>query len=232
MNKTFTVAVVAAIAVLAGCSSQHRAAPSATAPSGQLTGTMSDWVNAVCERTTPPMPMQRGRIMGQATNPMVCRGLMQGNGVRVPLPISIGTYTSQSVMGHDLDQLGAYANGNDGTQYVVFGTIPTSAVAAEAAMLEPLRAYGFDVVPSPNSVSGASPSPRGDADGVPSPASTAPSPATGRQIPADADGQGFLSYPGAWCNYTNPAVVIARTADSALSNVKPVRGGTTTEASA
>jgi diguanylate cyclase len=36
------------------------------------------------------------------------------------------------------------------------------------------------------------------------------------QIPPDADRQGFLSYPGARCNYTNPAVVIGRTADSAL----------------
>lgn len=51
------------------------------------------------------------------------------------------------------------------------------------------------------------------------PPSTAPprAPDTGRQIPADADSQGFLGYPGARCNYTNPAVVIARTADSALS---------------
>ena len=38
----------------------------------------------------------------------------------------------------------------------------------------------------------------------------------GRQIPPDADRQGFLGYPGARCNYTNPAVVIGRTTNSAL----------------
>ena len=49
------------------------------------------------------------------------------------------------------------------------------------------------------------------------PAPTAvPLPNDGRQVPADADRQGFLGYPGARCNSTNPAVVIARTAASAL----------------
>jgi hypothetical protein len=43
-----------------------------------------------------------------------------------------------------------------------------------------------------------------------------PLPNDGRQVPADADRQGFLGYPGARCNSTNPAVVIARTAASAL----------------
>ncbi|ORB62473.1 hypothetical protein [Mycobacterium scrofulaceum] len=51
---------------------------------------------------------------------------------------------------------------------------------------------------------------------MPSPSAVPPPPDTDHHIPADADRQGFLSYPGARCNYTNPAVVIARTADSAL----------------
>jgi hypothetical protein len=50
---------------------------------------------------------------------------------------------------------------------------------------------------------------------VPAPTAV-PLPDSGRQIPPDADRQGFLGYPGARCNYTNPPVVIARTADSAL----------------
>ena len=33
---------------------------------------------------------------------------------------------------------------------------------------------------------------------------------------SDADAQGFVNYPGARCNYTNPAVLIARTAQSAV----------------
>jgi hypothetical protein len=57
---------------------------------------------------------------------------------------------------------------------------------------------------------------------APSIANSAPAPTAGplpgssRQIPPDADSQGFLGYPGARCNSTNPAVVIARTAASAL----------------
>ncbi|WP_406817368.1 hypothetical protein [Mycobacterium sp. M23085] len=151
MNKLLGLVAISAITVMAGCSSHQNATSSGTGASGGLTGTMNDWVNAVCQPKSPPMPMAHGRYMGGAANLMVCHGLMQGNGVRVPVPIPIGTYTSQSVMSQDLVQLGAYAKGNDGTEYVVFGTIPTSAVAAEAAMLEPLRAYGFEIVPSPNS---------------------------------------------------------------------------------
>ena len=48
------------------------------------------------------------------------------------------------------------------------------------------------------------------------PASTPASPAPMSPQPSlpDADEQGFLNYPGARCNYTNPAVVIAKTSDS------------------
>jgi hypothetical protein len=35
-----------------------------------------------------------------------------------------------------------------------------------------------------------------------------------REIPPDADPQGFVGYPGARCNYTNPAVAIGRTSES------------------
>lgn len=41
-------------------------------------------------------------------------------------------------------------------------------------------------------------------------------PPRGRPPLPDADAQGFLKYPGARCNYTNPAVAIARTAQSAV----------------
>ena len=48
------------------------------------------------------------------------------------------------------------------------------------------------------------------------PALTPASPALASAQPslADADLQGFLNFPGARCNYTNPAVVIAKTSDS------------------
>lgn len=41
-------------------------------------------------------------------------------------------------------------------------------------------------------------------------------PPRGRPPLSDADAQGFLKYPGARCNYTNPAVAIARTLQSAV----------------
>jgi hypothetical protein len=111
----------------------------------------------------------------------------------------------------------AYAEGNDGTEYVVFASIPTSALAAESKMLQPLRSYGFEISPPPNpSVEPPPPTTLpGNTNAMPAPTAV-PLPDSGRRIPPDADRQGFLGYPGARCNYTNPAVVIARTADSAL----------------
>jgi hypothetical protein len=44
----------------------------------------------------------------------------------------------------------------------------------------------------------------------------APPARNGRQIPPDADPQGFVGYPGARCNDTNPPVAIGRTADSVV----------------
>ena len=44
----------------------------------------------------------------------------------------------------------------------------------------------------------------------------APPARNGRQIPPDADPQGFVGYPGARCNDTNPAVAVGRTADSVV----------------
>jgi hypothetical protein len=43
---------------------------------------------------------------------------------------------------------------------------------------------------------------------VPPPTAVAAPSDNGRQIPADADAQGFVGYPGARCSYTNPAVAI------------------------
>jgi rhodanese-related sulfurtransferase len=51
---------------------------------------------------------------------------------------------------------------------------------------------------------------------VPPPTAVAAPSDNGRQIPADADAQGFVGYPGKRCSYTNPAVAIARTADSVV----------------
>jgi hypothetical protein len=151
VNRALGLSVFA-IAVLAGCSSPSLPTSTNT-PAGHLTGTMSDWTSAVCERGSGPLPMAHGRMLGGAPNPMVCQGLMQtSSGTRLPVPISIGTYTSESLMENDLTRVGAYAKGNDGTEYVVFAALSTfdPSLLAESAMLQPLRAYGFEVFPSPN----------------------------------------------------------------------------------
>jgi hypothetical protein len=58
--------------------------------------------------------------------------------------------------------------------------------------------------------------PPGNTNAMP-PLTALPRPsANGHQIPPDADSQGFVGYPGARCNYTNPAVVMGRTADSVV----------------
>jgi hypothetical protein len=150
--RVLGLAAIFAIAVLAGCSSPSLRT-STTSPAGHLTGTMTDWTSTVCERGSGPVPMAHGRMLGSAPNPMVCPGLMQtGSGTRMRVPISIGTYTSESLMGNDLSRVGAYAKGNDGTEYVVFAALSTlgPSLLAESAMLQPLRAYGFEVFPSPN----------------------------------------------------------------------------------
>jgi hypothetical protein len=97
MNKVFWLSAIFAIAVLAGCSSPSL--PTTNSPTGHLTGTMSDWTSAVCERGSGPLPMAHGPMLGGAPNPMVCQGLMQASsGTRMRVPVSIGTYTSESLI--------------------------------------------------------------------------------------------------------------------------------------
>lgn len=222
------LAAIFAINVLAGCSSPASSLPG-TAPngansstSGRLSGTLDGWVNAVCDRGRGPQPLVPGRYMGGATNPIECFATMQAaDGGRMgPVPILIGTYTSESAMANDLGSLGAYAEGQDGNEYIVFAAPKTlgPALAAESAMFQPLQAYGFDISPSPNPLFEPPPLQPAPASTDPAPAPTALPPAAGngRQIPPDADPQGFVGYPDARCNDTNPAVAIGRTADSVV----------------
>lgn len=151
VNKVLSLVAIFAIAVLAGCSSPSPG--SSPTASTHLTGTMNDWVNAVCE-SRGPLPMAHGRTLSGATNPMECPSTMRtANGGRMAAPIVIGTYASESLMENDLGQVGAYAEGNQSSQYVLFASVRTNsdqALAAESEMLKPLAAYGFTLHPSPN----------------------------------------------------------------------------------
>jgi len=66
-----------AIAVSAGCSSPS---PQSSPTTGKhLKGSMDEWVNAVCTKRGP-LPMKRGRMLGNSTtNPTVCLVLPDGD---------------------------------------------------------------------------------------------------------------------------------------------------------
>jgi hypothetical protein len=162
-NKVLWLAAIFAIAVSAGCSPPRSATTATNRPGGQLTGTMDDWVKAVCERGAaqplPPGP-ERHNLVG-AASPMTCSATTRAaNGAGAePVPIVIGTYASKYVMEIDLGGLGAYAKGTKGSQYVVFATLPTASVGliAESTMLQPLEPYGFEIFLSTNSSVGLPP---------------------------------------------------------------------------
>jgi len=106
VNKAaISLAAIFEIAVLAGCSSPSPGSSPATGT--HLTGTISDWTSAVCERS--PQPFPNGRYMAGATSPTECFATMpKANGGRMgPVPILIGTYTSEASLNTDLGRLGA-----------------------------------------------------------------------------------------------------------------------------
>jgi hypothetical protein len=157
MNKVSWLAIILAMGVLAGCSSRSTPTISLDRPDGHMTGSMRDWVKAVCEGgATKPGPSGADlRYLGGATSPKECVAAVHPeNGGRTgPVPILIGTYKSKPLMESDLGGLGAYANGTNGTQYVVFALLPSAFAAPDAAsvMLHPLQAYGFEIVLAPTS---------------------------------------------------------------------------------
>jgi hypothetical protein len=155
-NKVLWLAAILAIAVVVGCSPPRSAPTGPHQPAGQLAGRMEDWVKAICDGGAA-RPLSSGpdrRHLAGAANPMKCSGTMQtaSDGGTEPVSILIGTYASRYVMELDLGGLGAYAKGANGTQYVVFASVPTAPVTlvAESTLLQPLEAYGFEIFLSPN----------------------------------------------------------------------------------
>jgi hypothetical protein len=215
-----------------------RLAPSGvnSSTSGRLSGTMDDWVNAVCNSPRS----DRGTLMPSATGGGQCANLasVKGMGPVGKYEFVWGTYPSgsESAINNDLAMLGPYAEGNDGTEEVVFAAF----MGENHAGLTPLERFGFvlhtgkmsachgaysgrptecppEGEPSipPMQPPAALPAPT-ITNSMPAPNAVPPPSNNERQIPPDADPQGFVGYPGARCNYTNPAVTIARTAQSAV----------------
>jgi len=82
--------------------------------------------------------------------------------------------------------------------------------------LQPLMTYGFTIQEAVHpTVMPPPPQPPPGNTNAMAPLTALPRPsANGHQIPPDADSQGFVGYPGVRRYYTNPAVVMGRTADS------------------
>lgn len=217
--------------VLAGCSSTPASLPPTanqadTATAGRLKGTMADWAHAVCGYVTNNPP----GLMRSATKSRQCVPY----GGRGTGAIAFGVYPpgSESAINLDLARLGPYAEGSTGAEHVIFAAF----INENRLVLKPLEEFGFVIYPGkmsacwsggkqvecPASTPGAATptaaptgpalttQPQTERPQAP-PASVNPQP-----IPPDADAQGFLYYTGARCNYNHPAVVIARTAQSAV----------------
>jgi hypothetical protein len=149
MNKVLGLAAIVAIAMLAGCSSPA-SSPQGLPPSGpnnstsgRLIGTMDDWVNAVCNSPR----FDRGRLMPSATGGGQCADLASRGSIG---PVGRyefvwGTYPSGSgsSISNDLAMLGPYAEGNDGTEEVVFAAF----MGENHAGLTPLERFGFVLHP-------------------------------------------------------------------------------------
>jgi len=196
---------------------------------------MNQWVRSVCNSPVA----DRHRLMPSATSGGQCVNSPDIPGSNPSVGIAefvFGTYPTESAIGNDLAMLGPYAEGNDGTEEVVFAAF----MGENHSVLTPLTGFGFVLHPgrasacygqyshtrvecppeggpwtAPAQPPAAEPAPS-NTNSVPAPTAVPLPSNNGRQIPADADRQGFLGYPGARCNSTNPAVVIARTADSAV----------------
>jgi hypothetical protein len=111
------------------------AEPTQIDTSGQLTGSMDDWMQAVCGYVTANPP----GVWPSATRSGQCvpfRGV--GAGV-----LLFGAYPvdSESLISAYLAKMGPYAEGSTGTEHVVFATPPSG----NRSMLAPLEKFGFVV---------------------------------------------------------------------------------------
>jgi hypothetical protein len=141
VNKALWLAAIFAIAVPTGCSSPSLS--STNSPAGRLMGTMDDWVNAVCNSPR----FDRGTLMPSATGGGQCANLasVRGMGPVGRYEFVWGSYPSgsESAISSDLAMLGPYAEGNDGTEAVVFAVF----MGENHAGLTPLERFGFVLYP-------------------------------------------------------------------------------------
>jgi hypothetical protein len=187
---------------------------------------MDDWVAAVC---------RPGGYDPTKTNPLICFGNHESGGFRGELfayqfvsPAEMQANRGRWDSGYPYATC-ASADGGVAAFISDVSGIGSQSTATDIAErdLEPLTKYGCTIthstphqspLPSQNSQVQAAPRTPEPTQALPAPRAAPPvaSPAhtnTPSSLP-DADAQGFLNYPGARCNSTNPASAIARTAQS------------------
>jgi hypothetical protein len=239
MNKVLGLAAIfaiAAIAVLAGCSSHSgRSSPttgtliSPTTSPQKLTGTMDDWIRAVCVMvadggTAGFMPEAEKRKELREHIRTREREALSHLYRHLQLDVRADPRPHKSNVGPATPYLGPHAEGIDpaSNEVVVFGLRDDETPVGERPRpLQPLMTYGFTIQEAVHPTVEPLPTqpPPGNTNAtnaMPPPTAMPPSPANGHQIPPDADTQGFVGYLGARCNYTNPAVAIGRTSDSVV----------------
>lgn len=226
MKKVLWLIAIVALAVAAGCSTSSPGdrAPRSNSPK-LSTGTMDDWIASVCrfQRYAGDLPVPR----------WICKGFPEGEFGTL---LFVSRFSSQAEMlAHPEQWSGRYSyascTSGDGSVTVFVSDVSGigskgAAVQLTGQSLQPLTEFGciiteanpYQSPPAAQRTSQPQPAPLTPAwtPASPAPASTLASPAPSSAQPslADADLQGFLNFPGARCNYTNPAVVIAKTSDS------------------
>jgi hypothetical protein len=228
VTRVLGLAAICAIAVSAGCGSPSLPTSTNT-PARQLTGSMDDWGAAVCKY---------GRYRQYSLIPVptwMCSGNPGGGGFTTLL--FIFEFRDQSEMRAHPEDWGhrySYASctSDDGRITVFVSDVSGIGSKGEAAQLtnesiQPLTRFGCTITqndpyqsPStPEQIPQPQPPPQplpGSTNAMPPPTGMPPPPGNVGQFPPDADAQGWLQYPEARCDYTNPAVAMGRTSDSAL----------------
>ncbi|WP_131829184.1 hypothetical protein [Mycobacterium numidiamassiliense] len=235
--------LIAATTIVAGCASHRHdgAPPGHPGPpsAGFDHSTVNDWAASICNNPSTPDGKPRGiytllRLRPVQFMPLPGASAVSFCSIYAPetqggcdydLSIDIGNYSSASARQTDIANFArlnfpmmAYATraASDTTLWLIGASAcvehPPAQVASNAPeQLAPLEQFGFSISPSPVHTEVSFP---GRASTMPS-AVPPPAPSTAA-LPPDADAQGFIGYSGARCNYTNPAIVIARTADSLI----------------
>jgi hypothetical protein len=199
--------------------------------------TLNDWVASICNSPGTPDGKPHGIYTLLRLRPLEFMPLANASAVSFcsiyapetqggcdyDLSVHIGSYSSDAARQADIANFSrlnfpamAYATKTaaDNTLWLIGASAciehPPAQVASNAPeQLAPLEQFGFSVSPRPVHAQISFPQRSSTVS------SSVPLPIAA-PLPPDTDGQGFAGYSGARCNYTNPAIVIARTSDSLI----------------